>query len=143
VRTVLVVKRIFGVTIVGTILTLLVIWMLRSRKDAEASPATTATATTAAGTAVAAAATPPASDHAACEHLADLCSTSQQKVDVPDCERQLADARKMSGPANVDHSLQCVTDAKSCASATGCISGGVGMGALGEFMKGFGSALSH
>jgi hypothetical protein len=142
VRTVLVVKRILGVTIVGTILTILTIWVLRGHQNAEAAPATTVATTVATPASPAAVAALP-SDHVACEHLADLCSTSQQKVDIPDCERQLGDARKMSGAPNVDHSLRCVTDAKSCASATGCISGGVGMGALGEFMKGFGSALSH
>ena len=54
-----------------------------------------------------------------------------------------ADARKMAGPGNVERSEQCLADAKTCAAATGCMSGGVGMGAMGEFLKGLGGALSR
>ncbi len=92
-------------------------------------------------------ASPPAvadpSDADVCKRLADLCSTSTQRVDAEQCGRDLADARKVSGPASVQRSEQCVAGATTCAAATGCLSGGVGMGALGEYLKGFGAALSR
>jgi hypothetical protein len=151
------VKKLFGVGLVGTLALVIALWAMSKKTDAEAASANT---TNAAGTNPASstggvnvnavssavtAATPTVavSDHAACVRLAELCTTSKQKVDVADCERQLADARKMSGASNVERSNVCVADATSCAAASGCVSGTVGMGAFGEFMKGFGSALSH
>lgn len=82
-------------------------------------------------------------DEAACERLADLCSTSDQKVDARECERKLADARKISGAGNVERSESCLVEAKTCAAASGCLSGGAGMGAVGEFLKGLGAAISR
>jgi hypothetical protein len=110
-----------------------------AQAQAPAAQATVAPAPPAASPAAA----PVTSDTDACKRLSDLCSTSDQHVDVGQCEKELADARKMSGANNVARSEQCIADAKTCAAATGCISGGVGMGAMGEFLKGFGSALSH
>ena len=84
-----------------------------------------------------------ASDVTACARLADLCSTSDQKVEPASCQKQMADARKMAGSSNVDRSEQCMVDSKTCAAASGCLTGGVGMGAMGEYLKGLGGALSH
>jgi hypothetical protein len=74
--------------------------------------------------------------------LVELCSTSEQKVDGAQCRSQLADARKVAGAGNVEKSERCLVEANTCAAASGCLSGGVGMGAMGEFLKGLGSALS-
>jgi hypothetical protein len=43
----------------------------------------------------------------------------------------------------VDRSEACLADAKTCAAASGCMSGGIGMGAAGEYLKGLGQALSR
>jgi hypothetical protein len=85
----------------------------------------------------------PPTESATCARLADLCSTSDHPMDTSGCEKQLADARKLAGDGNVVRTEQCLVDAKTCAAAQGCISGGVGMGAMGEFLKGLGSAMSH
>jgi hypothetical protein len=158
------VGKIFGVALVGGLLLVLALYLARRSDsgtvDAPGAVATPMVATSAMppATAVAApqapvvppvvpgsvaAATPSPGDGAACARLADLCSTSDQTVDATACAKQLSDARKMAGPANVDRSEQCIADAKTCAAASGCISGGVGMGAMGEFLKGLGGALSR
>jgi hypothetical protein len=161
------VKKILGVAIVGALLLFVVLRYASTDKTSAIGPDPAATAATPAPTLppppptpveppAATAAVPPApaaspaapasvaaSDTAACARLADLCSTSDQKVDATECQKQLADARKMAGPGNVDRSEQCLTDAKTCAAASGCLSGGVGMGAMGEFLKGLGGALSR
>jgi hypothetical protein len=160
------VKKIIAVAVLGGLLLAVFLFASRREKDQAiaSGPGTTAAAATApnapaaqtaavtvpppgttSGPAPTAAspAPPVASDSATCTRLSDLCSTSDQHVDVAQCEKEFADARKMSGASNVARSEQCVADAKTCAAATGCISGGVGMGAMGEFLKGFGSALSH
>jgi hypothetical protein len=121
---------------------------LQGRKAGEASTASLAAPSTGIANAAAtttpnAAAAPSLSDTTACARLAELCSTSDHNVDTSQCEKQLVDARKMSGEANVLRSEQCLGEAKTCAAATGCISGGMGMGAMGEFLKGLGTALSH
>jgi hypothetical protein len=151
------VKKILVVLLVGGLALALFLGYLRRETPANvaataAAPTTASPATAAAAQVTAPAAAPAsappvagsgASDAAACERLADLCSTSDQKVDVSECEKQLSDAHKMAGAGNVARSEQCIADARTCAAATGCISGGVGMGAMGEFLKGFGSALSN
>jgi len=151
------VNKILGVALIGGLLLFLVLRYATGDKKAAINP-DPAAATAAASTGVAATpALPPpapvapattapadvtATDTAACARLADLCSTSDQKVDAAGCLKELADARKMAGPGNVERSEQCLTDAKTCAAASGCMSGGVGMGAMGEFLKGLGGALS-
>jgi len=160
VRNVQDVKKILGVAIVGALMLFLLLRYGRGRAEAiepdpsasaspavatgavttAQAPAVTATATAAPTPTIAAA---PAGDRAACAHLAELCSTSDQKVDTASCEKQMVDARKMAGPGNVERSEQCLSDAKTCAAASGCLSGGVGMGAMGEFLKGLGGALSR
>ena len=153
-------KKIFGVAIVGALLLFLVLrYATVDKQEAAIAPDPAAVTSTPAATTppppvTTAVATPPppapvvptdvvASDTAACARLADLCSTSDQKVDSAQCQKQLTDARKMAGPGNVERSEQCLADAKTCAAATGCMSGGVGMGAMGEFLKGLGGALSR
>jgi hypothetical protein len=156
------VKKIFGVALIGGLLLFFMLRYATSNHGAAIGPDPAAAASTSAPVATAAVtvapppvttttAQPPApatpasalaGDVAACARLVDLCSTSDQKVDSTDCQKQLADARKMAGPGNVERSEQCLTDAKTCAAASGCLSGGVGMGAMGEFLKGLGGALS-
>jgi hypothetical protein len=149
------VNKLFGVTVVGALLLGAFLYGTRGKKtDVRADPVA-ATATVAAGASlppaapatttatVAGSTSSDASDKTACAHLADVCSTSDEKVDPVACLKQLADARKMAGAANVDRSEQCMADAKTCAAASGCLSGGIGMGAMGEYLKGLGSALSR
>jgi hypothetical protein len=88
-------------------------------------------------------AAPGVTDELACGNLAELCSTSDQKVDSAECQKKLADSRKLSGSGNVDRATVCIAEARTCAAATGCLSGSIGVGALGEFFKGLGSALSN
>jgi hypothetical protein len=150
------VKKILGVALIGGLLLFFVLEYATGDNKAAPGPAAITSATS---SGVAAPPAPPpapvpaapapvapvdvtAADTSACARLADLCSTSDQKVDASECLKQLADARKMAGPGNVDRSEQCLTDAKTCAAASGCLSGGVGMGAMGEFLKGLGGALS-
>jgi hypothetical protein len=158
------VRKILGVSVVGVALLLIALWGLRSRKTGDtadglpASASALATSPTGAAAPVAAtgtttpvassiATTPTtvpigANDATACQRIVELCSTSEQKVDPAECEKKFADGRKIAGSANVERSLSCVAEAKTCAAASGCVSGGVGMGAIGEFLKGLGSALS-
>lgn len=82
-----------------------------------------------------------------CNRLADLCSTSSHDVrkdkDFASCPADLADAKKFAGAPAVDRSMTCVAEANTCTAASVCLATSVGMGALGEAMKGFGSALSR
>lgn len=157
------VNKILGVIVVGGVLLGAFLYGTRDKRaDVRADPAAVAStpvavalntmSTTVASPAPAAPTVAPVpvatagsttSDTTACARLSDLCSTSDEKVDPPACMKQLADARKMAGPANVERSELCLADAKTCAAATGCISGGVGMGAMGEYLKGLGGALSR
>jgi len=153
------VKKIVGVAALGALLLAVFLWICRrSPNDPPAAgeapalaPSTSAAAVASPPVSASAIAPDPASaigatqaanDKAACARLADFCSTSREKVDVAECETKLADSRKLSGAGNVDRSETCIAEARTCAAATGCISGGVGVGAMGEFLKGVGSALS-
>lgn len=142
------VKKPIGVILVGTVVLLALFWWLgrkneQSAQSSTGSAATLTTATAAATPTAAPAAVATPSDADTCARLATLCETSDQKVDVGECNRKLTDARKLSGPGNVDRADQCIADAKTCAAAAGCMSGTVGLGTVGEFLKGVGSALSH
>lgn len=78
----------------------------------------------------------------ACTRMVELCETEpMSSKDMDECVMDMKKARKLAGDANFDRSVQCTNEAKSCAAAAGCFAGGVGMGAVGEMMKGFGSAL--
>jgi hypothetical protein len=141
-------NKIVVVLLLGLGALAVIVGMQRRGAEQGTQPASVVASTAAVSTVVPV--TPPpapppvvASDSAACGRLADLCSTTGQRVDAASCQTQLADARKLSGDANVARSAQCITQASTCAAAMGCIQGGVGMGALGEYLKGLGSALSH
>jgi hypothetical protein len=136
------VRKILGVSVVGVALLLIALWGLRSRRTGDAADGLTASASALATAPTATTAPIGANDAAACQRIVELCSTSEQKVDPAECEKKFADGRKIAGSANVERSLSCVAEAKTCAAASGCVSGGVGMGAIGEFLKGLGSALS-
>jgi hypothetical protein len=151
------VKKILGVAVIGGLLLFFVLRYATGGSRSAIGPDPAAATATAATTVAVTAPPPPtavpqatvapadvvASDTAACARLADLCSTSDQKVDPADCQKQLVDARKMAGAGNVERSEQCLVDAKTCAAASGCLTGGVGMGAMGEYLKGLGGALSR
>ena len=153
-RTVLRVNKILGVAFVGVIALFVFFRIVDHEKkaggvDAPAAAATAAGATTTMAVAPAVATVPaapapvaPLGDDAACARLAELCSTSDAPVDASQCAKKLADARKLSGAGNVEKSEACLEGAKTCAAASGCLSGGLGMGTVGEYLKGLGSALS-
>jgi hypothetical protein len=80
----------------------------------------------------------------ACARMAALCPTNTSDTTaLQRCEDDMARARKVSGDANFERSAKCLDEATSCAAASGCLAGGVGVGAVGEALKGFGTALSH
>ncbi|HEY8078932.1 MAG TPA: hypothetical protein VIF62_32595, partial [Labilithrix sp.] len=58
------------------------------------------------------------------------------------CVDEMKQLRKMSGDPAFERSQKCIDESNSCAAASGCMLGGVGVGTLGELMKGFGNAMS-
>ncbi len=138
-------NKLIGVAF-GTMAILVVaLWLLPRRRAPLDPPEGTASSSAASGptiTPAPPAAAPVARDATACSKMAVLCSTSDEKVDTAACERKLADGRKLSGEANVERSIACLSEARTCAAATGCLAGGIGVGAVGEFLKGLGSSLS-
>jgi hypothetical protein len=78
----------------------------------------------------------------ACSKLHDLCGGDANAQSLKDCEDGMEQARKLAGDVAYKRSLTCIDESQSCAAASGCMVGGVGMGAVGEFFKGFGSALT-
>lgn len=80
----------------------------------------------------------------ACTKLEALCGDGgKRSMDAEQCREGWSEARKLAGDAATDRSLSCVVDAKTCSAAAGCLAGGVGVGAVGEMLKGFGDALSR
>ena len=77
-----------------------------------------------------------------CVRLAELCSTDQSTKDFDECVDGMKQLRKMSGDRAFERSQQCVEESSSCAAASGCMMGGVGVGTIGEMLKGFGNAMS-
>lgn len=78
-----------------------------------------------------------------CIKMADLCgSTDKSSEKLDRCIANMDQAKKVAGVPAVERSMKCVEESTTCMAATGCMMGGVGVGALGEMMKGFGSALS-
>ena len=64
----------------------------------------------------------------ACIRVSELCAVDDRSSEkLQSCIADLEKAKKSN----------------SCAAVSGCMMGGVGMGAVGEMMKGFGSALSR
>jgi hypothetical protein len=47
-----------------------------------------------------------------------------------------------AGDASFDKTSKCIDESRSCGAATGCMAGGIGVGTVGEIMKGFGTALT-
>lgn len=79
----------------------------------------------------------------ACAKIGELCGGEKGTAkELDQCEEGFKQLRKITGEKGVDKTLTCVDDATSCMAATGCVMGGVGVGALEEMMKGFGNAMS-
>ena len=77
---------------------------------------------------------------AACSRVASLCADADARGS---CDRAFGAILK-AGPEAAQGSARCVSEAQSCAAATGCLVGGVGgaaAGAAGEFLKGLGKSL--
>lgn len=78
----------------------------------------------------------------ACVKLGDLCGQGGDTHALDQCVDGLHQARKIAGSASVDKSLTCIQGADTCMAATGCMMGGVGVGAMKEMVKGFTDAVS-
>lgn len=79
----------------------------------------------------------------ACVKMADLCGEQNASYkDLDKCVDDMKKARKLAGDSSFDKSAKCVQESNSCAAATGCWMGGVGVGAMGELLKGFGTAIT-
>ncbi len=78
----------------------------------------------------------------ACVKMGDLCGQSGDKHALDQCVDGLQQARKVAGSPAVDKSLSCIQESNTCMAASGCVVGGVGVGAVKEMLKGFGNALS-
>ncbi len=78
----------------------------------------------------------------ACAKMGDLCGQTGDKKSLDQCVDGLAQARKVAGTESVDKSTSCIQESKTCMAATGCMMGGVGVGAMKEIFKGFSSAVS-
>jgi hypothetical protein len=78
-----------------------------------------------------------------CVRMAELCSTDAPKpADFEQCVDGMKKLRKMSGDASFEKSQKCLDESQSCAAASGCMVGGIGVGSVGEMMKGFGNAVT-
>ena len=78
-----------------------------------------------------------------CIKMSDLCGSTDKSTEKLDkCIEGMQSAKKIAGTAAVERSMKCVEESTSCMAATGCMMGGVGVGALGELAKGFGNAVS-
>lgn len=77
-----------------------------------------------------------------CVRLADLCGRESSSSALDSCVSDMKQTRKLAGDASFERSTKCIDESSSCAAAAGCMMGGVGVGALGEMMKGFGTAVS-
>jgi hypothetical protein len=80
-------------------------------------------------------------ERVACVHIGELCGGAGATDDLAQCEDGLAKARKAAGDAAVERSLRCIDESTSCAAVAGCTAGGIGVGAIGEFLRGFGKSL--
>jgi hypothetical protein len=78
----------------------------------------------------------------ACTKMADLCGAEGNWKDLNECVDDMKKARKLAGDVPFERTAACIDESKSCAAAAGCWMGGVGVGAAGEMMKGFGTALT-
>lgn len=79
----------------------------------------------------------------ACTKMASLCETESKSLkDLETCADDMKSMRKLAGEPAFERSTKCIDEASSCAAVAGCLAGGVGVGAIGEALKGFGTALS-
>jgi len=77
-----------------------------------------------------------------CARLGELCDAQKSSEKLDQCVDEMKKMRQMAGDPAFERSRKCVEESTTCGAATGCMAGGVGMGAVGEMLKGFGSALS-
>ncbi len=81
----------------------------------------------------------------ACVRMAELCGyddEDKKNEELEECIADMKKAHKLAGDKPFERSVSCIDESKSCAAAAGCMAGGVGVGAAGEMMKGFGTALT-
>ena len=77
-----------------------------------------------------------------CIKMGEVCASEAGAKDFDQCVDGMKKLRKMSGDHSFERSQKCIEESTTCAAASGCMMGGVGVGALGELMKGFGTAMS-
>ena len=77
-----------------------------------------------------------------CTRMAELCGEEGDAKELNECVDEMKKAHKLAGDVPFQRSVTCIEESKSCAAAAGCMMGGVGVGAAGEMMKGFGNALT-
>ena len=79
----------------------------------------------------------------ACAKMAELCAPEREasSSDLDTCHNAFTDLRKVATEKDIDKSLTCIEDANTCARATGCMIGGVGVGVAKELLDGIGDAL--
>jgi hypothetical protein len=79
-----------------------------------------------------------------CVRLGELCDAPKSGDNLDQCVANMKQMRKMSGDPAFERTRKCLLEeATSCGAAAGCMAGGVGVGAVGEMLKGLGSALSQ
>jgi hypothetical protein len=81
----------------------------------------------------------------ACARVGELCASEHEgsREDLDRCVDGMQQAKKIAGPKSVDQSVQCINEATTCGKAMGCVMGGVGIGAMKEFVKGVGDAVTR
>jgi hypothetical protein len=76
----------------------------------------------------------------ACAHLlTELCRNGEVAVDRQRCEELFQKVKESAGREAASSSAQCIAESGSCGQAVGCVAGAVGkvgVGFLGEFIKG-------
>jgi hypothetical protein len=83
----------------------------------------------------------------ACARLTELCGDHLDRKDDKDhdCEEFFA-AIKRNAPEAIEPTSKCVTEARSCGQAVGCVAGGaihIGTGFARDFADGLGKSLSQ
>jgi len=77
-----------------------------------------------------------------CSRMASLCDS---KDEADQCQRDIAEFRKMASDDDVAKLTSCVAESQSCGEVVGCTAGAygkVGVRALGDVFKGLGRSLS-
>ena len=81
-------------------------------------------------------------DRTVCTRMETLCGHDQNHS-PEQCARDMGELRRNMGAQAVQGTADCVAQAQSCAAAGGCIAGGALRGVGGQFLQGFGTALSR